>query len=520
MIVPQEIRNRTFDRSINGYDENEVAFFIQTVAEEFEELYSENEKQKERLRQLRNQLEIFSETEGKLGQTLELSRRKAADLGEQVNRETERLLEQTCMQVRQTLGSHLELIQRLAAISTGVRSILQENNDFYREEKLPAAVATGQKRFDPEVEIDLARTRVDELLQGLDEFAQLIGEHVPADCREITVQSLLSRLEGDVTPTPLMENEVIESAVFEHANQVKPTVKPPSVPELETKSARDISSNHQEVDTISGPVLDIPWEMPRAGRRKITFNAKSRWLATLVLVIILGLAGGYCWRNDLIPQFPWAQAGNESMAPAGETENQDASPDTSKGSQQTIPPLLEAAMDRDADKVEQLLASGISPDVTNQKGETPLMVAAYQDDSKIVRSLLEAGADPDKKEHEWGVTPLMYAAFQGNLGIVEMLLDYKANLDITNREGWTALMCAAFAGHPKTAQMLVKRGADPYLKNNDGWTAYELALIAERELTTKALENVGVKPEEKTVSRSAFTPNEEMLRLFENQNGR
>lgn len=281
-----------------------------------------------------------------------------------------------------------------------------------------------------------------------------------------------------------------------------------------------MSPKQQEVDAPSGPIFEIPWEMPRAGSRKITMNAKSRWLVTLVLVMILGLVGGYCWRNDLIPQFPWKQASKESLVPAGETENQEASPDASQGSQQANPPLLEAAIDRDADKVEQLLASGISPDVTNQKGKTPLMVAAYQDDSKIVRLLLEAGADPNKKEHEWGVTPMMYASFQGHLGIVEMLLDYKANPDITNQEGWTALMCAAFTGHPKTAQMLVKRGADPYLKTNDGWSAYELALIAKRELTIKALENAGTKPEAKPDTESAFTPNEEMFRLFENQKTR
>ena len=41
MIVPQEIRNREFKRCFNGYDEEEVASFLQELAEEFEELYSE-----------------------------------------------------------------------------------------------------------------------------------------------------------------------------------------------------------------------------------------------------------------------------------------------------------------------------------------------------------------------------------------------------------------------------------------------------------------------------------------------
>lgn len=51
MIVPQEIRNRRFKTGLRGYSPNEIEEFLERLALEFEELYSSNEKLKQRLGQ-------------------------------------------------------------------------------------------------------------------------------------------------------------------------------------------------------------------------------------------------------------------------------------------------------------------------------------------------------------------------------------------------------------------------------------------------------------------------------------
>ncbi|MGI6549334.1 MAG: DivIVA domain-containing protein [Syntrophomonadales bacterium] len=112
MIVPQEIRNREFERGLNGYDQEEVVVFQQELAEEFENLYSQNERLKDTLRQIRAQSQMFKEAEGKLDQLLDLSRHKAAVLGEEAEGDAKHLLAYTHLRMKQTLGLYWEVLQR------------------------------------------------------------------------------------------------------------------------------------------------------------------------------------------------------------------------------------------------------------------------------------------------------------------------------------------------------------------------------------------------------------------------
>lgn len=496
MIVPQEIRNREFDRCFNGYDREEVTAFLHELAGEYEELYSHNERLKDGLHQFRTQIEIFKETEGKLDQVLDLTREKARDVEERSVAEAELLLENAHRRISQTLDAYREVVQRISAFSEEAGSVLRENEAFYAEANLIQRDATDQAGREPVGEMELLRTRVDNLLKGLDDYEGIIGGYTAATDRgEITVEYLMSQLWGKTLPTTLIEDKVIVPTVFERTKLLIPAVKSTKVVQPQ-----------------------IPWEMPRVVSQKNNVKSRPGWVFILAAVVILGVIGGYCWRHDLIPWSPWGQeSGVPAQTATGENRNSGGSsaPTVPAEGQESIPPLLEAVMNHDADKIDQLLASGSSPDVANQKGETSLMVAAYQGESEIAKSLLKAGADPNIKEKEWGVTPLMYASFQGNLETAKMLLEYDADPNISNREGWTALMCAAFAGRPKTAQMLLQAGADPNMKTSDGWTAYELALLAEREVTAKTLKAAGVTATEKTGSGQKFTANQDMLRLFD-----
>jgi DivIVA domain-containing protein len=525
MIVPQEIRNREFERGLNGYDQEEVVVFQQELAEEFENLYSQNERLKDTLRQIRAQSQMFKEAEGKLDQLLDLSRHKAAVLGEEAEGDAKHLLAYTHLRMKQTLGLHWEVIQRINAFSNEARSVLQEGHDFYGEKNPLFGSAVFQKEDGRATEMELLQARVDELLKGLDEYQESMGSYIPAAHEKITVESLTSQLTVDKPVEVEQEHATVESPIPRSLGKT-----PPETPAVDHVIVDDVLERTRLLIPPVKPAApaqpQIRWEIPptpvsdpftiqhRKPKNKLKVN--TRWVIILAVVMILGLVGGYCWRYDLIPPLPWVQTSAEPKAPVGGTEDPEGpSAPAAPTGKETVPPLLQAVMDQDLKKVEEILASGASPDAANPKGETPLMVAAYHGDSKIARALLEAGADPNIKEKEWGVTALMYASFKGNLTIVEMLLNKKADPDIRNREGWTALMCAAFDGHPKTVQLLIKKGADPYLKTVDGWTAYELALLTDRDLTVKAMENAGVTPEKIDESGQRFTANQDMLRLFD-----
>lgn len=569
MIVPQEIRNREFKRSFNGYDEEEVESFLQDLAEEFEELYSEREKLKDHLRRVRKQIEAFKQSEKGLDEILRLAYQKSADLEKQVERETQILLDEVYQQVSQTLDSYQELIRRLNTFTSEVKSLLQEDQHFYKGAAGFTVVA--DEGVDPAGEAGRVAAQGKELLKSLEECEALIGEYTPAEPRAITVESLMSswgREPAELSSTdkgliPAAFTEVkaekweetpaertawdVPQTEEEHLarSEAAAGADPADTEEwtedrwdgaspaaaagvaggwretqvssrfeldspMEWAVTKEIVSEIPEGEQETPPSLDIPWQMPRAGKRK-KMSVRFRYPLLLVLVVILGLIGGYCWRHGLIPLISEGSDGGarnqtvENGVP-GTTPNDEAISGVA---------LLQAIVEQDQEKIRELLATGVSPDVSNQNGETPLMAAAYLGDEEITRILLEAGADPDKKERRWGNTALMYASFQGNLEVVEMLLDFKADPDISNREGWTALMCAAYAGRPKTVQALIKGGADPDKKTADGWTAYELALAAERDQTVNAMKREGVKPTARDVSGREPDVSPDMLKLID-----
>ena len=69
---------------------------------------------------------------------------------------------------------------------------------------------------------------------------------------------------------------------------------------------------------------------------------------------------------------------------------------------------------------------------------TPLMKAAKEGNAEKVQELLAAGADVNAQD-ERGLTPLMWAAGNSFQNTVQILLNAGADIDIKNNKGRTAL---------------------------------------------------------------------------------
>ncbi|KAM3841033.1 protein phosphatase 1 regulatory subunit 16A isoform 1-T3 [Vipera latastei] len=96
--------------------------------------------------------------------------------------------------------------------------------------------------------------------------------------------------------------------------------------------------------------------------------------------------------------------------------------------------LLEAASRNDVEEVQQLLQSGISPNLCNEDGLTALHQCCIDNYGRIVELLLEAGADANACDSElW--TPLHAAATCGHLPLVGLLIERGANLLAVNSDG-------------------------------------------------------------------------------------
>ncbi len=139
--------------------------------------------------------------------------------------------------------------------------------------------------------------------------------------------------------------------------------------------------------------------------------------------------------------------------------------------------LFEAVEAEEFDRVQELLAAGFSPNLTNRFGDTPLILAAdlyFENDGEIIEKLLKAGADPSQA-NRFGVTPLMYAVLHDSQ-TVEMLVNAGANVNAADDNGRTALMYAAFEGKFDDVQTLIRAGADVNARDAEGKTALGYAI--------------------------------------------
>ena len=141
--------------------------------------------------------------------------------------------------------------------------------------------------------------------------------------------------------------------------------------------------------------------------------------------------------------------------------------------------LYDAAIDGDLERVMLLVEKGVNK---NQAGgdweETALSAAAGRGHLDILRYLVEQGADMEKTDR-FGYSPLMDASSGGHLEVARYLLEQGANRDKANNGGYTSLHWAARNGHLETAKLLMVYGADLNTRNNRNQLPIDLARTEE-----------------------------------------
>ena len=88
-IRPIDIRRKEFRNGFRGYDANQVDDFLDTVADEFERNYNDNQRMREETNSLRERLQQFEDLEGSIRAALVHAEQAANDLRRSANREAE-----------------------------------------------------------------------------------------------------------------------------------------------------------------------------------------------------------------------------------------------------------------------------------------------------------------------------------------------------------------------------------------------------------------------------------------------
>jgi Ankyrin repeats (many copies) len=132
------------------------------------------------------------------------------------------------------------------------------------------------------------------------------------------------------------------------------------------------------------------------------------------------------------------------------------------------PPLLEAALLDDPNRMRDLIAGGADPNSMSASGNTPLCSV---DNEQMVRLLLELGADPNLADGQ-GQTPLLVACNSAlPIGGLYALLEAGADPNVRDSAGMTPLMCACQYKGAEEVELLLQYGANTRLKDKQGLTA-------------------------------------------------
>ncbi|MCP4632597.1 MAG: DivIVA domain-containing protein [candidate division Zixibacteria bacterium] len=135
-IKPVDIRHQEFKKSFRGFDIVEVEQYLNQIADNFEEILSENEKLKNLSNELKAKLESYTNIENAISQTLVDTKKTAENIIQNAKQEAEIIVKKSqndaddiilkasekAVKIRQDMH---DLENRKAALVAELRSLLQ-----------------------------------------------------------------------------------------------------------------------------------------------------------------------------------------------------------------------------------------------------------------------------------------------------------------------------------------------------------------------------------------------------------
>ena len=91
-LTPMDINNKEFKRGLRGYNPEEVDEFLDEIVDNYEELYKENAKLKDKVQMLNEQVEHYANIETTIQNTLVLAQNAADQAKDTAQKEAEMLV--------------------------------------------------------------------------------------------------------------------------------------------------------------------------------------------------------------------------------------------------------------------------------------------------------------------------------------------------------------------------------------------------------------------------------------------
>jgi ankyrin repeat protein len=149
--------------------------------------------------------------------------------------------------------------------------------------------------------------------------------------------------------------------------------------------------------------------------------------------------------------------------------------------------------------VETLIAAGADLDLRDDRGHTVLTMVAAAENYQMLNLLIQAGASTAGLES----IQLIQAASGGNLDRVRSLLSGKVNLDL---DRGAAIGKAAAAGHTEIVELLIRAGANVNLSDRAGFTPISSAAYAGHGDIVRLLVDAGADIQASASESHSYSP--------------
>lgn len=117
MLTPLDIQNKKLRRSFRGYNEAEVDEFLDQLTHDYEWLYLDNQRLKEKLEDALAGVERYKEMEQTIKDALLMAQKNADDLRENTRQEAELLLSKARQKATKTIKEAEENSGRLVSLA-------------------------------------------------------------------------------------------------------------------------------------------------------------------------------------------------------------------------------------------------------------------------------------------------------------------------------------------------------------------------------------------------------------------
>jgi cell division initiation protein len=129
MITGMEIRNQQFGKKFRGYDPEEVKKFIYNLAQDYENLYSENVVLRENIQKVKYELDHYRKLEETMNNSLILAQQTAEMIKANAQKESEMILEESRKKFAEKFHVYQEVLQRLNLMTRDQSPAQRRNGD-------------------------------------------------------------------------------------------------------------------------------------------------------------------------------------------------------------------------------------------------------------------------------------------------------------------------------------------------------------------------------------------------------